>query len=165
MTTRCPHSPSTAAPTASAVCVPLPAFCLWTRDGKIPKARDEDVTVKKKGIERHRWAHHPVPRGNYSFRIFFYHTMSCDFGDGVRMYFGKRASEYAQAQYDRPGWQGVDETAKRVGESSSVLVLFGSCYWNRRWACLANRVHRTGSRSFVSACMKAWVWIQEDEGY
>jgi hypothetical protein len=39
----------------------------------------------------------------------------------------------------------AEVTAKRValrGRGHS-----DTCYWNRRWACLGNRVHRTGSRS------------------
>lgn len=71
-----------------------------------PRPEKKKDVMKKKGIKRHRWAHQPVSRGNYSFRIFFYHyhTMSCDYRDGVRLCVLEKSE--AQAQYDWIGWPG-----------------------------------------------------------
>jgi hypothetical protein len=132
MTTRCPHSASTAAPTACSVCAPalssVRAVCclLGLGDGNVPKAREEWKKSRPRVGPRSEC---PRYRGN-SFSFSFLPRDFCDGGID-------RSTDSIW------GWQQGrrHETAKRA------LYSPASSYRNRRWARLGNRVRRTGSRS------------------
>jgi hypothetical protein len=112
MTTRCPHSASTAAPTACSVCAPalssVRAVCclLGLGDGNVPKAREEWKKSRPRVGPRSEC---PRYRGN-SFSFSFLPRDFCDGGID-------RSTDSICAQYDL-GVAAGQET--RDGETSPV---------------------------------------------